>query len=391
MLMAAPAGAAEQPAADTATNTVISAAAVDGALLTKLGSIVQATIQDRLETLTSAKSAKCVSSLATRASNLGVGIASEVSSREQMVASDLLQTKRLAANNHAVFTSSSTVVSVDSWSMSNSTLSVEMVETTSLAYKPSGSTRDPDISFRQPHLAVFQNQNGSWVLTELSTIGDRSLDAPQAPTSLAGLDETSARLVNKVALDSPVSASAATASPANTSSSTLITPAATGIYNRSAAASYAQAWALGYNPAYVHPGNDCMNFASQVLAAGGWVQVGGTGSGLGRSNTTQWYYDGLISSYSWTVSDYWASFAINQRHRAQTTTDGGTQPGDLVQFDWAPNNGGVEHTMIMTSRNSYGQILLAGHTNARRDYPLWTVQLDNPGAITLFRHIIATN
>ena len=47
-------------------------------------------------------------------------------------------------------------------------------------------------------------------------------------------------------------------------------------YNPSAAAAYADQWALGFNtPTYPLPPNDCTNFVSQALRVGGYpVQSG---------------------------------------------------------------------------------------------------------------------
>ncbi|WP_426004861.1 amidase domain-containing protein [Paenarthrobacter sp. NyZ202] len=40
---------------------------------------------------------------------------------------------------------------------------------------------------------------------------------------------------------------------------------------------YARYWAFGRNGAYRQFGNDCQNFVSQSLNAGGWQHVGGWG------------------------------------------------------------------------------------------------------------------
>ncbi len=56
-------------------------------------------------------------------------------------------------------------------------------------------------------------------------------------------------------------------------------------YDRAAAVAYADAWALKTNPAYwASPDNDCANFVSQCLAAGGLRPI--------RDPGREWHADG---------------------------------------------------------------------------------------------------
>ncbi|MEV7606770.1 amidase domain-containing protein [Paenarthrobacter sp. NPDC089322] len=54
-------------------------------------------------------------------------------------------------------------------------------------------------------------------------------------------------------------------------------------YNYGAMTSYATSWAYGRNSAYRQFGNDCQNFVSQSLRAGGWADQ----------------YSDLLSMVSW--------------------------------------------------------------------------------------------
>ena len=45
-------------------------------------------------------------------------------------------------------------------------------------------------------------------------------------------------------------------------------------FDREAAAAYARKWATGTNPNYPRFDNDCTNFVSQVMLAGGWPMLG---------------------------------------------------------------------------------------------------------------------
>ena len=46
-------------------------------------------------------------------------------------------------------------------------------------------------------------------------------------------------------------------------------------YNYQAMMDYAYNWAYGRNSAYPNYGNDCTNFVSQAMEAGGWAETGG--------------------------------------------------------------------------------------------------------------------
>jgi hypothetical protein len=70
-------------------------------------------------------------------------------------------------------------------------------------------------------------------------------------------------------------------------------------YSRDNATRYADQWALSRNPNFTSFGNDCTNFVSQALAAGGYHEVTGDHH---PTNDNNWYYVYLDHSYSWTVA-----------------------------------------------------------------------------------------
>jgi hypothetical protein len=72
----------------------------------------------------------------------------------------------------------------------------------------------------------------------------------------------------------------------------LARPLGAGYYDWSAAASYAATWALSRNPAYRNfSPDDCTNFISQVLYAGGWQYV--------NNFYYDWWYNPDTQSLSW--------------------------------------------------------------------------------------------
>jgi hypothetical protein len=105
---------------------------------------------------------------------------------------------------------------------------------------------------------------------------------------------------------------------------------ASGFYNRAAAHSYADSWSsntdLGdpaqRNPAYVNFGNDCTNFVSQVMRAGGYPDHNGSYNDCSNVWWFNWY-NPLIYSNSWVNASCMNYFASNH-------------PGDFSYATYSP-------------------------------------------------------
>ena len=82
---------------------------------------------------------------------------------------------------------------------------------------------------------------------------------------------------------------------------------AIGNYNRSAAVAYADQWALSRNSNYPQFGNDCTNFASQVLQAGGYPQTN-PGSYF-TCDPSLWYQPFFVNMWWYTYS--WINAVIS--------------------------------------------------------------------------------
>jgi hypothetical protein len=119
---------------------------------------------------------------------------------------------------------------------------------------------------------------------------------------------------------------------------------ATGGYNEDAAANYANAWAKSYNTAYRRWSDDCTNFVSQALRAGG------------QPDTPDWYYNANGQSGSWINAqnmDSWLdtySGAVNEgswgpSHAYDAKTPSTIWKGDVIQYNW-DNGLTMSHTSI---------------------------------------------
>jgi len=146
------------------------------------------------------------------------------------------------------------------------------------------------------------------------------------------------------------------------------------------AISYARSWAIngGYsrNPDYVDFGvDDCTNFISQALYAGGFSQIG-NGDGCKQETTsTEWYIQ-YVPSPSWTclgsnrnwewatswsvASDFRTYLVDNQGYATNlgytysaATAKSYLSPGDIVQMQHVVNGvWSTFHTMLVTMENS---------------------------------------
>ncbi len=153
-------------------------------------------------------------------------------------------------------------------------------------------------------------------------------------------------------------------------------------YNRSAAVTYAKTWALATNSVYGRMGNDCTNFVSQALHAGGWPMVG-TRNFLDRAKNDQWWFGGSMltqASYTWGGAQNLYNF-ISRSGRGRVEFEAGAEChekmsniklGDVVQMKDA--GGHVYHTMMVTGL-VVGDLLLSYHTSDHLDKKMSDISL----------------
>lgn len=138
-------------------------------------------------------------------------------------------------------------------------------------------------------------------------------------------------------------------------------------YNRYAAVDYAWRYVWTPNPAYRQYPNDCTNFVSQCMRAGGWQQIGQTS----HTNPSNWFYRGapLASSYTWTGANYFENFLMISGRGYRIVDQRNLLPGDVIAADWgdganAPGvaDGKADHLMIVL-QNSGSDVLYAQHSS----------------------------
>lgn len=157
-------------------------------------------------------------------------------------------------------------------------------------------------------------------------------------------------------------------------------------YDYLAMLDYANKYWDNYNPEYRAFDNDCTNFISQIMDAGGWDHK----SGLWSSNSA-WWYNWLNNTHSWSGADNWFRFAREESGRVTSLEHiYQMQPSDVLQVDWdlpgnenpnePPDN--IDHTMIVTgTKGEVGhatEVYVTYHSNDRLNVPFWGSLL--PGA-----------
>jgi hypothetical protein len=175
-------------------------------------------------------------------------------------------------------------------------------------------------------------------------------------------------------------------------------------FNRILAANYATRFAPSgnYNPTWLADEEDCTNFVSQALYAGGWTMT----AGRGNDDETAWYNTGdadstilgrshFRRSRSWGAAENFRQY-LQCSGRARSCAIAGLTFGDVVQHYV---NGQASHTMMITgfmpssaqhpaTAGLNGVVLLASyHSKDKANTPLTIL---NPPNQNLFWKILDT-
>lgn len=136
-------------------------------------------------------------------------------------------------------------------------------------------------------------------------------------------------------------------------------------YDRLKAVQYAETWWNEYNSAYHIFENDCTNFISQCLRAGGAPMRGASNRSSG------WWYSGTTWSYSWAVAHAFTLYLKNSKtglRARQVASPDQLLLGDVICYDFE-GDGRMNHTTIVTGKDAEGMPLVNAHTtNSRLRY-----------------------
>jgi len=128
-------------------------------------------------------------------------------------------------------------------------------------------------------------------------------------------------------------------------------------YDRALAVQYAAQWWNSFNPAFRRFHDDCTNFISQCLWAGGMPM-----DVTGQRDKGWWYlHPNEGWSYSWTVAHSLRWYLETSGRGERMPEARLLQPGDVITYDW-DGDGVWQHNVIVVGFGIDGEPLVAAHT-----------------------------
>lgn len=141
-------------------------------------------------------------------------------------------------------------------------------------------------------------------------------------------------------------------------------------YNRRNAVRYAEQWWNDYNPAFVRFEDNCTNFVSQCLYAGGAQMTSKANKQRGW-----WYENEHKMSLSWSVAHsfrWYLSGATSHLRGEEKKSARELIPGDVICYDFN-GNGTWNHCAIVVAKDTNNEPLVNAQTVNSR-YRYWTYQ-----------------
>ncbi|MEU1782957.1 amidase domain-containing protein [Streptomyces abikoensis] len=263
---------------------------------------------------------------------------------------------------------------------------LRLTETTSLLYPNVRSADEPKAEeYTLDHTLTFtRDAAGAWVLAsdrpDIGTGDVTTYNTPprtEQPTGDAGDTGGTKNEGPRPAASGTERPPAGT--PADEKAKTGKSALAAG-YDYTAMVNYANRYWQHPNGAYRTYGNDCTNFVSQAMKAGGWKKKG---SGFfDRKDRDKWYYGDhtWTTSYTWGGAENWFWFARKYSQRAKPLSNVWQMAlGDVLQADWDRDNT-IDHTMIVTGFSGTSEIYLTYHTSNTHNRKLTNLLAKYPHA-----------
>ncbi|HEX5565950.1 MAG TPA: amidase domain-containing protein [Streptomyces sp.] len=261
-------------------------------------------------------------------------------------------------------------------------ITLEAVEETRLYYAEVPEDEPEFESFSLPHTFTFQDVGG-WKLVEDEVhTAPGAPSAPTQPDSGRPGDSADAGGGGSPAQDSP----ARTERPSASAAREAEPMAASGMSqaNRKKVVAYANKYVHRYNPNYRRYDQDCTNFISQAMRAGGWKYKGSGWSS--RKDKDKWYYGSntRTTSFTWAAAENWGVFARDKSKRTKALSNvWHLRAADVLQAN-LDRRGGKDHSMIVVKKGK-SDTYLNYHTVNTKNKKLSRLIKENPGA-TWYAH-----
>jgi hypothetical protein len=296
-----------------------------------------------------------------------VAVATDPSVSTKLLA--LPTARRAAMRAHGLrYASYVTSFSDESVTATGETATVLLTESTSLvnAYV-NGATADlPITEYARQHVLSLQRANGRWTVA-----ADEEVEAFSPSTADDMPDLTLPTIIPNDEVVTQDRSAAAMGIPHALSATHL---------DRSKIVNYALRWVgtdlhvfstRGYNPTYAAAtffNDDCTDFISQALYDGGWTFKPGL-----KWFHDYWWFEFVwprLYTDTWTIAKSWSEFAQRSGRAWLTGSVRDLQLGDILQFG-TENDGRITHSMIVTSRDSAGNIWLTYHSVNEKNRSFW--------------------
>ena len=138
-----------------------------------------------------------------------------------------------------------------------------------------------------------------------------------------------------------------------------------------------------FNPEYPYVnGNNCANFVSQVLRAGGWGIRPGLQYHLSWESPDIWtpnfFYPmpSARTSHTWSVASFQYNYVIKHSSYTLLIDIQAARAGDLFYTDWYPErkkggpDGKIDHVMVVTGKTWAGEPRISQKTPNRHNIPV---------------------
>lgn len=342
------------------------------------------------------RNAELVSGPTARAALSASAVAPRLATREQSALAQLRSRREQLAAAGERYTRATTTTRVLNATKTAEGVVLRVEEDTRLDYEKVDGTEPEYTSFTVPRDFAFARGPQGWLLRDvrlveadavapINEVGGgpiaRAVSEPSAPGKPRSTTPPTraADPADLKATPAPNRAAAA-ASPnyAGTAAATKAAAAAAS-YDYAAMAAYAKRYAKRYNGAFRRFPNDCTNFISQAMLAGGWKMD----RGWYRSNGSWWYRFKAAplapnQSFPWAGAENWYHFATGKRRTRILSNVWSMGYADVLQIDF-DRNGNINHTMIVTVLGSK-QRYLSYHTNETLNRSLSSILAAYPSA-----------
>ncbi|MFE0023179.1 amidase domain-containing protein [Amycolatopsis sp. NPDC059021] len=290
------------------------------------------------------------------------------------------QLREASTGTHAEYRNAEVDLVNPAVTVTGDTARVTVEERTRLVFAIRDSADSAEAArYRVPHVLDFQRRGADWVLAADAL--DVPADSPD-PIPYAHPVKLKPAVPRDLAHEStipkgikpnyPGAKHWSSAPPASVNGGVQI--------DRPAAVAYARKYAIDYNQRYERFTNDCTNFVSQALRAGGWSDVG-----HGDNAPDQWWEYLIrdtfpVHSNTWTVAQSFADFGYQYSHRLRGYAGEAPLPADVILTDWENGSDGhIDHAIIITENqpgnvDDWSKIKVTYHSNDQDNIPLSQVR-----------------